>query len=120
MSDEYVVLIQEPTWDPDAMTPEQWEAGMAGHRTFQAAVEAAGERITASSALQAPSTATKITPNGGDPVFTDGPFGETREVVTGLYGFTAKSSQQARELAALIPTTGWVELYPVLVLSSVS
>ncbi|WP_431280305.1 YciI family protein [Leifsonia poae] len=120
MSDEYVVLIQEPNWDPAAMTPEQWEAGMAGHRAFQEAVAAAGERVTASNALQPPSAATKITPNGGSPVFTDGPFGETREVVTGLYGFTAKSPEQARELAALIPTQGWLEMYPVLVLSSVS
>ncbi|WP_223690171.1 YciI family protein [Leifsonia poae] len=120
MSDEYVVLIQEATWDPASMTPEQWEAGMAGHRAFQDAVEAAGERVTASNALQAPSAATKITISDGKPVFTDGPFGETREVVTGFYGFTAKTPEQARELAALVPTSGWIELYPVLVLSSVS
>lgn len=72
------------------------------------------------SALQSVTRATKITPRDGDaPLFTDGPFGETREVVTGFYSFTASSPEQARELAALCPTYGWLELYPVLVLDTV-
>lgn len=121
MSDEYVLLIKEPNWDPAAMTEEQWAAGMAGHRAFQDAVVAAGEKIVASAALQPISAATRITPRDGDsPLFTDGPFGETKEVVTGFYSFTASTPQQARELAALVPTEGWNELFPVLVLSSVN
>lgn len=120
MSDEYVLLIKEPTWDPASMTEEQWQTGMAGHKAFQDAVAAAGEKIVASAALQAASAATKITPrDGGTPLFTDGPFGETREVITGFYSFTASTPQQARELAALVPTEGWNELFPVLVLDSV-
>jgi hypothetical protein len=39
--------------------------------------------------------------------------------VTGFYSFTASSPEQAKELAALVPTHGWVELYPVLVLDRV-
>ena len=121
MSEEYVLLIKEPNWDPAAMTEEQWQAGMAGHKAFQDAVAAAGEKIVASSALQPASAATKITPRDGDsPLFTDGPFGETREVVTGFYNYTASTSDQARELAAIVPTGGWIELYPVLVLDTVS
>jgi len=120
MSDEYVLLIREPNWNPDAMTAEDWQAGMAGHRAFQEAVEAAGERIVASSALQAVTQATRITPRaGGEHVFTNGPFGETDEVITGFYSFTASSPEQARELAALCPTQGSLELYPVLVLDAV-
>jgi hypothetical protein len=120
MSDEYVLLIREPNWNPDEMTAEDWQAGMAGHKVFQEAVAAAGERVVASSALQAVTQATRITPDsGGNPVFTSGPFGETNEVVTGFYSFTASSPEQARELAALCPTHGSVELYPVLVLDAV-
>lgn len=120
MSDEYVLLIREPNWNPDEMTAEQWQAGMAGHQVFQEAVAAAGERIVASSALQAATQATRITPGSdGAPVFTNGPFGETNEVVTGFYSFTASSPDQARELAALCPTHGSIELYPVLVLDAV-
>jgi hypothetical protein len=117
MSDEYVLLIREPNWDPDSMTPDEWREGMAGHQAFQEAVVAAGERIVASSALQPVTKATKITPQaGGEPLVTDGPFSETREVITGFYSFTASSPEQAKELAALVPTAGWIELYPVLVL----
>ena len=120
MSDEYVLLIREPNWNPATMTAEQWQAGMAGHKAFQDAVAAAGERIVASNALQAIANATRITPTaGGEAVFTDGPFGETDEVITGFYSFTASSPEQARELAALCPTNGWLELYPVLVLDAV-
>jgi hypothetical protein len=121
MSDEYVLLIREPNWNPDEMTPEQWQAGMAGHKVFQDAVAAAGERITASSALQPVTRATRITPSAdGAPVFTNGPFSETSEVITGFYAFTAASPEQARDLATLCPTQGWIELYPVLVLDTVS
>ena len=35
MSDEYVLLIREPNWNPDAMTAEDWQAGMAGHGPFR-------------------------------------------------------------------------------------
>ncbi|WP_158863537.1 YciI family protein [Leifsonia sp. AG29] len=119
MSDEYVLLIREPNWNPDEMTPEQWQAGMAAHQAFQDAVAAAGERIVASSALKPEAQATRITPGDGAAVFTDGPFSETREVLTGFYSFTASSPEQARDLAALVPTGGWVELYPVLVLDAV-
>ena len=119
MSDEYVLLIREPNWNPDEMTAEDWQAGMAGHKVFQEAVAAAGERVVASSALQAATHATRITPGDDGPVFTSGPFGETNEVVTGFYSFTASSPEQARELAALCPTHGSIELYPVLVLDAV-
>ena len=121
MSDEYVLLIREPEWNPSAMTEDDWMKGMAGHKAFQDAVAAAGEKIVASSALQAATAATKImrAPDG-TAVFTDGPFGETREVITGFYSFTASSPDQARDLAALVPTTGWIELYPVLVMDRVS
>ncbi len=117
MSDEYVLLIHEPDWDPDSMTPDEWREEMTGHQAFQDAVVAAGERILATSALQPIAKATKITPRAGEaPLITDGPFSETREVVTGFYSFTASTPEQARELAAMVPTGGWVELYPVLVL----
>ncbi|MEY9854307.1 hypothetical protein ABH923_003985 [Leifsonia sp. EB41] len=120
MSDEYVLLIREPNWDPEAMTAEEWQAGMAGHKAFQDAVVAAGERIVATGALQPVTKAAKITPReGGAPLITDGPFSETREVVTGFYSYTASTPEQARELAAMVPTGGWVELYPVLVLDTV-
>ena len=74
---------------------------------------AAGQRIAASAPLRPQSEATRIVPSASGAVFTDGPFGEVREVVTGFYTFAADSPEQARELAALVPTGGWLELYPI-------
>ena len=67
-------------------------------------------------ALMPTSTAVKITPgrDGAPAVFTDGPFTEIKEVVTGYYKLGVRDAAQARELAALVPTGGWVELFPVM------
>jgi len=53
-------------------------------------------------------------------VFTDGPFGEVKEVVTGYYKIGVKDAAQARELAAMVPTSGHIELYPVMDTGSMS
>ena len=114
MSAEYMIIIHEPEWDPSVLPAPRIEADLAGHRAFQAAVREAGHRITAGVPLRPQSEAVRIRPSDGGPVFTDGPFGETREVVTGFYVFTADSPEQARELAAMVPTGGWLDLHPVL------
>lgn len=113
MSAEYLIVINEPEWDPSVLSPEQIEMDLAGHKAFQEAVAAAGQRILAAAPLRPQSEATRITPADAGFVFTDGPFSEVREVVTGFYSFTADSVAQARELAALVPTGGWLDLYPI-------
>lgn len=118
MSDEYMIIIHEPEWDTETLPAAQIEADLEGHRAFQAAVTAAGHRITAGVPLRPQAEAFRIRPSAEGPVFTDGPFGETREVVTGFYVFTADSPEQARELAALVPTGGWLDVHPVLDLAA--
>jgi hypothetical protein len=116
VAEEYIILIVEEAWDPSQVTEEQWTAAMQGHGAFAKAVEAAGAQILGGDALQPPSAAVRITParNGSAAVFTDGPFGETKEIVTGFYKLGVKDAAQARELAALCPTSGWIDLYPVM------
>ena len=116
MAEEYIILIVEPEWDPSTITESEWTAAMAAHGAFAKAVADAGAQILGGDALQPPSAAVKIQParNGGAAVFTDGPFGETKEVVSGFYKIGVKDAAQARELAALCPTSGWLELYPVM------
>ena len=57
----------------------------------------------------------RITParNGTPAVFTDGPFPELKELVTGYYKIEAADAAQARQLAALCPTGGRIELFPI-------
>jgi hypothetical protein len=116
MAEEYVVLIVEPEWDPATITEEQWNKAMTEHGAFAAAVQAAGASILGGDALGAQSSAVRIQPaTGGKPaVFTDGPFADTKEIITGYYKIGVKDAAQARELAALCPTGGTIELWPVL------
>jgi hypothetical protein len=116
MAEEYIVLITEEAWDPATVTEAQWTEAMTAHGAFAKAVEAAGAQILGGDALQPPATAVRITPahDGKAAVFTDGPFGETKEVVTGYYKLGVKDAAQAQQLAALCPTGGWVDVYPVM------
>ncbi len=89
---------------------------MNAHQAFAKAVADAGAEILGGDALQPPSTAVRITPAraGGPAVFTDGPFPDTKEIISGFYKLGVRDAAQARELAALCPTGGTIELYPVM------
>ena len=116
MAEEYVILIVEEEWDPSQLTETQWTEAMQAHGAFAKAVADAGAQILGGDALQPPSTAVRIKPAAGGAVavFTDGPFADTKEIVTGFYKIGVKDAAQARELAALCPTSGWIDLYPVM------
>lgn len=116
MAEHYVILIVEPEWDPNTVTQDDWAAAMAAHEAFAKAVAAAGARILDGDALMPPRTSTRITPGtgGGDPVLTDGPFPEVKEVVSGYYKLEVADREQALVLAAQCPTAGYVEVTPVM------
>jgi hypothetical protein len=116
MAEEYIVLIVEEPWDAATVTEEQWGAATRAHQAFAEAVQRAGASILGGDALQPPSTAVRIVParDGGSPVYTDGPFADTKEVVTGYYKLGVRDAAQARELAALCPSGGTLELWPVM------
>ena len=115
MSQTYMVLIIEPEWDPAKHAPEEFQAMSTQHRAFAEAVQAAGAKILDGDALAPSAQAVRITParNGTPAVYTDGPFPELKELVTGYYKLEVKDVQQARQLAALCPTGGRIELFPI-------
>jgi hypothetical protein len=57
-------------------------------------------------------------PAGGDFLVTDGPFAETKEVISGFYLVEADSEERALELAKQIPTVsrmgGAIEVRPIV------
>ncbi|MEP6479843.1 MAG: YciI family protein [Rhodoglobus sp.] len=116
MSQEYIILIVEPEWDPSSISEADWTAAMAQHGAFAKAVADAGQQVLGGDALQPSSAAVRIVParDGKPAVFTDGPFTELKEVVSGFYKISARDLAQAKELAALCPSPGHIELYPVL------
>jgi hypothetical protein len=116
MAEQYVIHIVEPEWDEENATAEDWAEAMRQHNAFTAAVVAAGATVDGGEALGSGRHGVKIQPakDGKPAQFTDGPFSETKEIVSGFYIITARDKEQAKELAALCPTGGWIELYPVI------
>ena len=105
------------TADVDWTEPEHAEE-MAEYREFG---QAAATVIRGGQALYPTSTATTVRVvggKGGDVLTTDGPYTETKEVLTGFYLLECADLDEAIALAAKIPaawTGGVVEVRPVIV-----
>lgn len=115
MSVQFMAIIREHTFDPATVTEKMWTDTMAAHAAFADAVAAAGGSVLFTGGLQA-DNAVHIRPSthGRPAIFTDGPFAESKEVNHGFYLIELPDDTQAHHLAALIPTGGSVELYPVM------
>lgn len=110
---QYAALIytDDLVWD----SPEN----MAQMPDYGAFGEAAAAVIRGGAALYDTSTATTVRVNGGkggDVVTSDGPFAETKEVLTGFYLIEAADLDEAIGWAAQIPGAwrGGVEVRPVV------
>ncbi len=66
--------------------------------------------------LQPTTTAQSVRVRDGKQVVTDGPFAETREQVGGFFMIEADSTDEAKSIAARIPSarTGTIEVRPVV------
>jgi hypothetical protein len=114
----YAALIYEPAETQGQGSPEEWAAVMAEYNEFGAAAGAAGV-IGGGEALHPTSTATTVRVEGGKggtPVFTDGPFAETKEALTGFYLLDCGDLDEALRWASRIPAAwmGRVEVRPCI------
>ncbi len=113
----YAALIYEQG-DPDWSvldTPEK-ESTMADYGAFGAAAAAV---MRGGAALYPTTTGTVVQVpggKGGEVVVTDGPFAETKEVLTGFYQLECADLDEAVAWAARIPAawTGKVEIRPII------
>ncbi|MEV0889884.1 hypothetical protein [Promicromonospora sp. NPDC050262] len=117
MTDTWVFLIRENDWDSDAYLPENMggrdlseDEDMAAHQRFGDAVAALGAKITGSNALQNAKYGGWVAAGagGGEPVYTDAPFTDTNEVITGYYEIECDEAT-ARKIAGLVPSSNTVE-----------
>ena len=109
----YAALIYSP--DLDWSAPEQ----AACPRQYSRFGEERGEHIRGGSALYPTSTATVVRVTGGrggEMVTSDGPYAETKEVLSGFYLLECADLDQAIKVAAEIPAAwdGAVEVRPVI------
>ncbi|GAA5018641.1 hypothetical protein GCM10023258_05550 [Terrabacter aeriphilus] len=137
MTDTYVYLIREGDWDSDAYLGGDTDSAPAGkdpaapaapgaapaadleesfpeHKAFQQAVAELGARIIGGAALANTRHGGTVRPGAEgrlveDAVYTDGPFTDTSEVITGFYMVETDDEDTARRVAALVPTGGHVE-----------
>ncbi|NEE00433.1 YciI family protein [Phytoactinopolyspora halotolerans] len=72
-----------------------------------------GDKIRSHRKLQEPGTATTVRMEGGDPVVTDGPFVEGKEVVSGFAEIEVADLDEALRVAKDWPGCPVVEIRPV-------
>ncbi len=112
----FMIYDDEAAWE--GATDADWQAAMEQHNAFAAAVKASGASVVAGEALSDTSTATTVRPRKGEPALvTDGPFAETKEALSGYYVIDAPDLDAALALAPQCPTSGCIEVRPVLDLS---
>jgi hypothetical protein len=128
MTDTYIYLIREGDWDSDRFLPgaergdEDMTATFGEHQAFQAAVAELGARVVGGEALQSPKHGGVVTPGQGDAkvdeaVYTDSPYADSSELITGYYAVEVDDEATARKIAALVPTGGtieWRKVFPIM------
>jgi hypothetical protein len=83
----------------DDRTNSATEEEMTAIHAFNERVQAAGHWVFAGG-LASPASATVIDNRGEEPLFTDGPFLETKEYLAGFWVFEAPDLDVALKLAA--------------------
>ena len=109
----YAALTYTP--DVDWSAPEQAER-LAEYGVF---AREAGDKIVGAKALYPTATATVVRvegARGGEAVISDGPYVETKEVLTGFYLLDCADLDEAIEWAKQLPAAwhGAVEVRPVI------
>ena len=121
MTDTYIFLIRENDWDSDRYLPgaaptdgAEQEASFGEHQAFQKAVADLGARIVSGDALQSAKHGGVVAPGRDDrkvddAVYTDSPYADSSELITGFYAVEVEDEATARTVAAMVPTGGTVE-----------
>lgn len=125
MTDTYVYLIREKDWGSDEYLSGEADPtrGMfPQHKLFQNAVAELGGRIVGGMALQDAKHGGVVTPGAQgrqveDAVYTDSPYADSSELITGFYAVEVDDEATARKIAAMVPTGGtieWRKVFPVM------
>jgi hypothetical protein len=112
---KYMLLIyhEEQAWNGQPEPEHQ-----AIYREYRELIQELQDdgKFLAGDQLQAATTASSIRVRNGKPMLTDGPFAETREQLGGFFMIEANDLDEARSIAARIPSarTGTIEIRPVV------
>ena len=111
----YVCLIYDDEKKLGAMSKEDSQAFMGAYFQFTEEIKKSGNYV-AGEALQPVASATSLRKRSDKLSATDGPFMETKEQLGGFYLIEARDLDEARQIAARIPSvqTGTIEVRPVV------
>ena len=112
---KYVCLIYDDEKKMSEMPQDEAQAFMGAYFQFTEEIRKSGNYV-AGEALQPIHTATSLRSRNGKLSTTDGPFMETKEQLGGFYLIDARDLDEARKIAARIPSvkTGTIEVRPVV------
>ena len=112
---QYLLLIYENEQISAKMSKAEGDKFMQEYFAFTNDIQEK-KNYVAGEALQPTSTATTVRVRDGKTLTTDGPFAETREQLGGFYLVEAKDLDEARSIAARIPSArhGSIEVRPVV------
>jgi len=109
---QYALLIYTKPGTMESLSPTEREALSLEYYALR---DEPG--IVGGAGLQPVTTATTIRLADGNPLVTDGPFADTKEVFGGYYVYEADNLDQATEMAARIPALrlgGSIEIRPIM------
>ena len=111
---QYMLLIYQNEAEMSGRSKEDTQRVFAEYGEFTKSIIGSGH-FKAGDALEPTSTATTVRVRTGKQLVTDGPFAETREQLAGYYLVEAKDLDEARGIAARIPSArfGSIEVRPV-------
>jgi hypothetical protein len=102
----YLIAFNDE-WVPDLTLEEIRERGVAGRAVIQE-MTVAGVFVFSDGGLDASTVVCSVDPSGGSPLFTDGPFAETKEHLGGFAVVDVADDDQARYWAGRIAVAvGW-------------
>src|ERR1700740_1924356 len=102
----YLIAFNDE-WVPDLTLEDLRERGAAGRALIEE-MSAAGVFVFSDGGLDASTAICSVDASSGSPVFTDGPFVETKENLGGFAGGHVPDDEQARYWAGRIAVAvGW-------------
>ena len=112
---QYMLLIYENEAERTKRSDADNQRIFGEYMEFSRGIGKSGH-FKAGDALQPTSTATTVRIRDHKQLVTDGPFAETREQLGGYYLIEAKDLDEARAIAARIPSARWgsIEVRPVM------
>lgn len=102
----YLIAFNDE-WVPDLTDDDVRERGLAGRAVIEEMTNA-GVFVFSDGGLDASTAVCSVVPSGGEPLFTDGPFVETKEHLGGFAVVDVPDEDQARYWAGRIAVAvGW-------------